>query len=119
MNKDGETRGGLIYSTDGGRMCPACRRPLAQCACSKAKPAGSSDGIVRVSRESRVGKSVTVIRGLALESAALNELGRRLKATCGAGGTVKDGVVEIQGDHRDKVMAALCGQGWTVKQAGG
>ena len=119
MNKNGETRGGLIYATDSGRMCPACRRPLAQCACSKAKPAGSSDGIVRVSRERRVGKSVTVIRGLALESAALNELGRRLKATFCAGGTVKDGVVEIQGDHRDKVMAALCDQGWTVKQAGG
>jgi translation initiation factor 1 len=119
MNKNGKAQGGLVYSTDGGRMCPACRRPLAECACAKAKPALSSDGIVRVSRESRVGKSVTVIRGLALESAALNELGKRLKAACGAGGTVKDGVVEIQGDHRDKVILILRTQGWAVTRAGG
>ena len=119
MNKNSKAQGGLVYSTEGGRMCPACRRSLAECACAKAKAVRSSDGIVRVSRESRVGKSVTVIRGLALESAALNELGKRLKAACGAGGTVKDGVVEVQGDHRDKVIAALRSQGWTVKQAGG
>jgi translation initiation factor 1 len=119
MNRNGKAKGGLVYSTEGGRMCPACRRPLAQCACTKAKAAGSSDGIVRVSRESRVGKSVTVIRGLALESTALNALGKQLKAGCGAGGTVKDGLVEIQGDHRDKVIDALREQGWVVKRAGG
>jgi translation initiation factor 1 len=100
-------------------MCPACRSPLAECTCAKAKSAGSADGIVRVSRESRCGKSVTVLRGLALESAALNELGKRLKTACGAGGTVKDGVVEIQGDHRDKVINTLKRQGWDVARAGG
>jgi translation initiation factor 1 len=115
-------QGGLVYSTDAGRMCPVCRKPVAQCACgSRAAQAAPSDGIVRVSRESkgRGGKSVTVVRGLALDSPALTQLGQQLKAACGSGGTVKDGVIEVQGDHCDKVMALLKGQGHTVKRAGG
>jgi translation initiation factor 1 len=113
--------GGLVYSTDAGRMCPACRRPIAQCACPKSAPAPASDGIVRVSRETkgRGGKAVTVVRGLALDAASLDKLARQLKATCGSGGTVKDGVVEVQGDHCDKVMAFLQAQGHKVKRAGG
>ena len=119
--KSSKAQGGLVYSTDGGRMCPACRRPVAECACGQPKAAGSADGIVRVSREtqSRAGKGVTVIRGLALEPAALSELGKRLKTRCGTGGTVKDGTIELQGDHRDAVLEALAKQGWTVKRAGG
>jgi translation initiation factor 1 len=113
--------GGLVYSTDSGRMCPACRQPLAACICEQplARPAG--DGIVRVSRETqgRKGKGVTLVRGLPLDAAALADLGRRLKAACGSGGTVKDGVVEIQGDHRDRVVEVLQQAGWTVKRAGG
>jgi translation initiation factor 1 len=114
--------GGLVYSTDAGRMCPACRRPIAQCTCSRtAAPAAPSDGIVRVSRETkgRGGKAVTLVRGLALDAAALDKLGKQLKAACGSGGTVKDGVVEVQGDHCDKVIAYLQGQGHKVKRAGG
>lgn len=96
----------LVYSTDVGRVCPGCRQPVALCACKQAaRPAG--DGIVRVSRETagRKGKGVTVIRGLPLDDAALATVGKQLKAACGSGGTVKDGVVEIQGDHLGKVMA--------------
>ncbi len=81
----------------------------------------SGDGVVRVSRETkgRGGKAVTLVKGVALESQALADLGKRLKAACGSGGTVKDGVIEIQGDHVDKVVAALQAQGHTVKRAGG
>lgn len=112
----------LVYSTDVGRVCPGCGQPAAQCTCkAKVRPAG--DGIVRVSRETagRKGKGVTVVKGLPLDDAALTALGKQLKAVCGSGGTVKDGVVEIQGDHLDKVLAWLKArpEGWTVKRAGG
>src|SRR5436190_23435634 len=91
---------GLIYSTEGGRMCPVCRQPVSACTCraaAQALPAG--DGVVRVSRETkgRGGKTVTLVRGVPLEGAALAALGKRLRAACGAGGTVKDGVFELQG----------------------
>jgi translation initiation factor 1 len=114
--------GGLVYSTEGGRMCPACRKPQAQCVCAAgAQPAASGDGIVRVSRETkgRGGKAVTVIRGLSLDTQALAALGKQLRAACGAGGTAKNGVLEVQGDHCDRVMAWLTAEGWVVKRAGG
>ena len=120
----GKSDGGsvLVYSTEAGRMCATCRQPAGQCVCkalSKAAPAG--DGIVRVSRETkgRGGKAVTLVNGLALDEAALVALGKQLKAVCGSGGTVKDGVVEVQGDHCDRVIAALQKMGHTVKRAGG
>ena len=102
-------------------MCPACRRPVADCACGQPRPAGASDGIARVSRETkgRAGKGVTVIKGLALEPAALAELGKRLKVACGTGGTVKDGVIELQGDQRDAVVEQLGKQGWPARRSGG
>jgi translation initiation factor 1 len=119
MNKSG--RGGLVYSTDGGTMCPACRLPKAQCACREARAAPVGDGVVRVSRETagRGGKAVTVVRGLALDAAALTQLAKQLKAVCGAGGTLKDGVIEVQGDHCERVVEALKKQGRVVKRAGG
>lgn len=114
--------GGLVYSTDAGRMCPTCRRPLAACACrarSSAPPAG--DGIVRVSRETkgRGGKAVTVVRGLPLPADALAALGKRLRNACGAGGTLKDGVLEVQGDHAERIVELLKAEGFVVKRAGG
>ncbi|WP_201493613.1 translation initiation factor Sui1 [Rubrivivax sp. A210] len=112
--------GGLVYSTEAGRMCPDCRRPAADCAC-KAAAAPRDQGPVRVSRETkgRGGKAVTLVRGLALEAEALAALAKRLRTLCGAGGTVKDGVVEIQGEHCERVLAALAAEGITAKRAGG
>ncbi|MDB5952382.1 MAG: translation initiation factor Sui1 [Massilia sp.] len=116
------THGGLVYSTEVGRTCPACRLALAQCACgsaSKAAPAG--DGVVRVSRQSkgRGGKTVTVVNGLALDAPALAALGKQLRTACGAGGTVKDGTIEVQGDHCDLVMEVLKKHGHSPKRVGG
>jgi len=114
---------GLVYSTDGRRMCPVCRKPLAQCICKAqraAAPAG--DGVVRVSRESkgRGGKTVTLVRGLPLDAAALAALGKRLRSACGTGGTAKDGVLEVQGDHSERVVELLKAEGYAnVKRAGG
>jgi translation initiation factor 1 len=120
MRKPGT--GGLVYSTEAGRMCPACRLPVAQCHCTaNAKSVRQGDGIVRVSRDTkgRVGKAVTVIRGVELDDAGLTALGKRLRSACGAGGTTKDGVIEVQGDHCERVIAALQAEGFTVKRAGG
>ena len=114
--------GGLVYSTDSGRMCPACRMPVAGCVCkANAATAPRRDGAVRVSRETggRGGKTVTVVRGLPLDAEAAAALGKRLRTACGAGGTAKDGVLEVQGDHVDRVIAWLAGEGFTVKRAGG
>lgn len=112
--------GGLVYSTDQGRMCPECRHPVDQCTCGqRAQPLG--DGVVRVSRETkgRKGKGVTLITGIPLADKELKAFAKVLKGKCGTGGTVKEGVVEIQGDHRDLLIPLLEQQGWTVKRAGG
>jgi translation initiation factor 1 len=112
----------LVYSTETGRICPDCGKPLADCVCktaAKARPAG--DGNVKVSRESkgRGGKTVTLVKGLALDAIALALLGKQLRGACGSGGTVKDGVIEIQGDHCDLVMETLKKQGHNPKRTGG
>jgi translation initiation factor 1 len=119
--KQRPSTGGLVYSTEAGRMCPTCRRPVAQCTCRKAAAAPAGDGIVRVQRETkgRGGKAVTVVRGAPGDAAALVKLGQELKAACGSGGTVKDGTIEVQGDHVDKVIALLQQRGHIVKRAGG
>ena len=100
---------GLVYSTDSGRMCPDCRQPMSACVCKLAKAIPKSDGVARVSRSTkgRGGKTVTLVTGLALDEPALIQLGKQLKAACGSGGTVKDGVIEVQGDHCDRVIEAL------------
>lgn len=103
-------------------MCPDCRNPVAHCVCSKKTSTSAvKDGVVRVSRETggRGGKIVTTIKGLALDSDALTRLAKRLKAICGTGGTIKDGIIELQGDQRDAVIKLLAGEGWNVKRAGG
>ena len=114
--------GGLVYSTDAGRMCPQCRQAVADCRCAaQARQAPAGDGVVRVSRETtgRGGKTVTVVRGLALNAAALAELGKRLRTACGAGGTARYGVLEVQGDHADRVVDWLKQAGHAAKRAGG
>lgn len=112
----------LVYSTDGGRMCPNCRQPLAACRCAEAaRKALRGDGQVRVSRErgGRGGKTVTLVRGLALDADAQAALGKRLRAACGAGGAAKDGVLEIQGDHVERVLALLAQEGHAARRSGG
>ena len=112
---------GLVYSTDAGRMCPACRQPIGNCRCSAVSSRPSSDGIVRVAIQTkgRAGKGVTLVQGLALDAVALAAMGKQLKTACGSGGTVKDGVIEVQGDHRERIVELLKAQGLVVKRAGG
>ncbi len=119
--KSKSASGGLVYSTDGGRMCPQCRQPLAQCQCGKAPVRPAGDGAVRVGRETkgRGGKAVTLVRGLPLDDAALAACAKQLRTACGSGGTAKDGVVEVQGDHVERVLAWLTAQGYRPKRTGG
>lgn len=123
---DGPSPRKLVYSSDGGRACPGCGQPTAECRCRATAPAAPAapaapGGPVRVGRETkgRKGKGVTVVSGLPLGQDDLAELGRKLKQKCGAGGTVKDGTIEIQGDHRDAVLAALVALGYPAKRSGG
>ncbi len=112
----------LVYSTEAGRMCPQCRQPLAACQCTQqAKQAVRGDGQVRVSRErgGRGGKTVTLVRGLALDAEALAALGKRLRSACGAGGAAKDGVLEVQGDHVERVLELLAREGHAARRSGG
>jgi translation initiation factor 1 len=108
-----------VYSTESGRHCPKCGRPLAQCICKKAsRPV--NDGVARVARESkgRKGKTVTLVSGVALDETAMHDLLSSLKRLCGAGGAFKEGVIEIQGDHRDAVLEELKKRGFNAKKAG-
>ena len=114
----------LVYSTDSGRVttCPTCGLPYTKCRCAQpTQPTRKSDGFVRVMRDrkGRGGKTVTVIDGVMGSEAELTTLAQQLKKLCGSGGTVKDGNIEIQGDHCDKVMAKLTELGYKVKRAGG
>jgi translation initiation factor 1 len=127
-------RGEPLSPTQQGRLCPRCGRLRSACDCkpgplartpaagrpSPAAPGHPADGVVRVARESkgRKGKGVTLVRGLRMAPAELEALCRELKQRCGAGGTVKDGVIEIQGDHRDTLIHELEARGHTVKRAG-
>lgn len=117
--------GGLVYSTEGGRMCPQCRQPVTACQCAAqafASILAKSDGVVRVSRETkgRGGKAVTLVRGVPLPAQDLVALAKRLRTACGSGGTVKDGVIEVQGDHAERLVTLLTAEGqWVVKRAGG
>ena len=112
---------GLVYSTEHGKMCPACGKPHAKCACRGKKAVSKSDGIVRVGRSTkgRKGKGVTLITGVPLDHDGLQQLAKQLKQKCGSGGTIKDGIIEIQGDHRDALVEELKRHGFTVKRSGG
>ena len=101
----------IVFSTDKGRIKPEKKKPAA--------PKG--DGIVRVGRETkgRKGKGMTVITGVPLHPEGLKDLAKKLKQKCGTGGTVKGRTIEIQGDHRDLLVAELEQLGYTVKKSGG
>jgi translation initiation factor 1 len=109
-----------VYSTVTGRICAKCGKPLDHCICKKASmPPG--DGVVRIFRDKkgRKGKTVTVITGIPLADEALRSLHSELKHQCGSGGAIKDGILEIQGDHRNTVFGELRKRGFNVKLAGG
>jgi translation initiation factor 1 len=111
-----------VYSTDSGRICPSCEKPLAECTCKKkqTQPVPAEGGI-RIRREvkGRGGKTVTVAGGFQLDDDRLKQLAAELKRRCGTGGSVKDGEVLIQGDHRETVLAELKKKGFAAKLAGG
>ena len=111
----------MVYSTERGLVCPKCRLPTSTCRCGKEEPATAGDGIARVRRETkgRGGKTVTSVSGVPLGGEALRNLATDLKRRCGTGGTAKDGVIEIQGDHRETIVAELSRRGFTAKLAGG
>ena len=112
---------GLVYSTETGRVCPGCGYPITQCCCSKEKNPQRGDGGVRVSRQTkgRKGTGVTLITGVDLGEAELRKLAGQLKGQCGSGGTVKNVVIEIQGDRREFLVSALVKLGFRAKLAGG
>jgi len=105
----------LVYSTDGNLPLPAApRRSQPQPAAGRTLP---DDGVVRVARERRRASVVTLVHGLA--ETELAATGKELKRLCGTGGTAKHGIVELQGDHRDAVVAFFEQRGRRVKRAGG
>lgn len=116
-----------VYSSRDGRVCPNCGLPEKRCVCRanprkpSATAAAEGDGIVRVARErkGRKGKTVTTVTGVPLDEDALHELASDLKRRCGSGGSLKDGVIEIQGEHRDTLVAELQARGFQVKRSGG
>ena len=108
---------GVVYSTELGKVCPECGNPVSTCICGKRIPVIPNDGIVRISRETkgRKGSGVSLITGIALDDNDLKKLARQFKKKCGTGGTVKSGVIEIQGDHRDVLKDVLSKLGYAVK----
>lgn len=110
----------LVYSTETGRICPSCEQAIDNCQCSQDQ-APEGDGIVRVSLDTkgRKGKGVTVLTGILLKTNDLKGLAKELKKKCGVGGAVKEGNIEIQGDHRDLLIKILTEQGFKVKRSGG
>lgn len=111
----------IVYTTGLGAVCPGCRRPVGQCACRTPDGRPARDGAVRVSREvaGRKGKGVSVVSGLPLGAPELEALAAVLKKRCGCGGTVREGRIEIQGEHRDRLVAELERLGYKVRRAGG
>jgi translation initiation factor 1 len=111
----------IVYSTGLGSLCPNCRRPVRECVCPKGVPGAAQRTAVRVGRETqgRAGKGVTTVTGLPLSMSDIEALATKLKKRCGSGGTVREGVIEIQGDHRDVIVAELIKMGWEAKRSGG
>ena len=111
----------IIYSTGVGSLCPNCRRPVRECVCPKDAPGAVKLAAVRVGREvkGRAGRGVTTVSGLPMSLSDIESLAAKLKKRCGSGGTVREGVIEIQGDHRDVIVAELLKLGWPAKRSGG
>lgn len=115
----------LVYSSKASSNCPGCHKPLRKCRCrlvqDKSNPRQIIDPAIRISRESKgkKGKGVTILSGFELSETELKALAKKLKTLYGSGGTVKNGVIEIQGDHREALKQELEKQFTNVKLAGG
>ena len=118
----------VVWVTGAGqvRYCSKCGQPEGECRCREERRMGNSsaaprDGFVRLSldRKQRRGKSVTIISGLPGDLAQLTALAQEFRRLCGAGGSLKEGNIELQGDHRDKVEARLLALGYKIKRVGG
>ncbi len=111
----------LVYSTDEGRVCADCSKAKTACICRQPSTLPTGDGIIRIQRETkgRKGKGVSLITGLQLDDKQLRTLAKQLKKRCGCGGTVKAGIIEIQGDYRELLRESLEKMGHKVKIAGG
>lgn len=110
--------GGLVYSTETGRVCPKCGWPETKCRCSERRDQPLPDRFVahlRIERAGRSGKTVTVVDGLPANAPFLAALVAELKRACGTGGTVRPDGIELQGDHRATLRPLLAAKGWTVK----
>ncbi len=111
----------VVYSTDPAfkKRCPRCGSYPCRCPQPKSLPPDQQTAAIRRETKGRGGKTVTVIMDLQLTPDDLKTLGKQLKQACGAGGAVKDGTIEIQGDHRETIAAALQKQGYKTKFVGG
>lgn len=115
--------GGIVFSTAKGSECPKCSKPIKKCICKKLKnskrPTG--DGVVRIKRETkgRKGAGVTLLTDICLSTNELKILAKDLKKKCGTGGSLKDSVIELQGDVREQVKTLLEKKGFKVKICGG
>lgn len=128
----GERGDRLVYSSEAGRICPACGRKISVCECrgkgarariaerAEVEAAKAGDGVVRVGRSTkgRGGKVVTTVTGVPGLDEEKKKLAAELKRSCGTGGSLKDGVIEIQGEHRDALVRELESRGFTVKRVG-
>ena len=112
---------GLVYSTEFGKICSGCGNPCSSCSCGQGKLRVPNDGIVRIGRQTkgRKGAGVSLVTGVPLGDKDLKNLAKQLKQKCGTGGTIKSGIIEIQGDHRDVLKQELSKLGYTVKLSGG
>ena len=112
-------RSRLVYSSDRGSICPRCGWPERECTCSRRAGTETVPGKIvaklRLEKQGRGGKSVTVVYDLPHNVAFLKELSRELKRACGTGGTVAENTVELNGDLRERVRELLAKKGWTVK----
>lgn len=111
----------LVYSTAGDNRCSQCGQTLKKCDCQKSPITKAPRGAVKIFRstKARKGKVVTVIENIDQSAEQLKQTAKRLKALCGTGGTVKEGDIEIQGDHREKLQKALLEMGIQAKISGG
>lgn len=111
----------VVYSTDKGRLCPDCQQIASQCHCKQlGEVISQGNGVVHLQRETkgRKGKGVTLITGTGLAGDALKKLAKELKQKCSTGGSIKDGVIEIQGDQRKILQQVLQDKGYQVKISG-